>query len=225
MNTIDMLHYSGQHQRSIFSPGLVRDAAQLDFAPKKRYAYVENPLEGWRVYIRSCAFIYDLSAPWDARRFLVVKRTGANNKARSWEPPKGQMEGKDINQTDSMADLLLNNIRREVEEESGIRFNNQDANQRIHYSGLFFEGREPDYPEGHYFQYHIFIVFATPAEIRMAEKHFQWIHEHPSAFARFRSDRREKDAIAWYSPETRMMGRWSPRIVPMYLERMWGIKS
>jgi hypothetical protein len=91
----------------------------------------------------------------------------------------------------------------------------------MHYSGLFFEGREPDYPEGHYFQYHIFMIFVTPQELRAAENHFKWIHEHPAAFARFRSDRREKDAIAWYHDgRTKMFGSWSPHIVPYYLKAM-----
>lgn len=212
------------HTRNIFAPGLIRDSARLDFAPHKKYAYVQHPLEGWRVYLRSCAFIYDISAPWNPLNFLVVKRTGADPKSRAWEPPKGQMEGKDINQTHPMAELLMQNIRREVEEESGIHFSNENAHQRIHYSGLFFEGRESSYPEGHYFQYHIFIIFATPAEIAESQRHFKWIAEHPAAFARFRSDRREKDAIRWYnSHETRMMGKWSPQIVPMYLKRLWGI--
>ncbi len=211
------------HQsHNIFAPGLVRGAAKLDYAPHKRYAYVEHPIEGWRVYIRSCAFIYDMSAPWNPRRFLVVKRTGSQASTKSWEPPKGQMEGKDIDQTSPMSTLLLENIRREISEEAGITFSKEHAAQRIYYTGLCFQGREKDYPEGHYFQYHIFIVFATPAEIRGAESHFRWIAEHPAAFARFRSDRREKDAITWYSPQhTLMMGRWSPRIVPMYLSKMW----
>lgn len=217
-----MLHYSGQHIRDIFAPNFVRGAAKLDYAPHKRYAYVESP--DWRVYMRSCAFIYDLSAPWNPKRFLVVKRTGSDENSKSWEPPKGQMEGKDMDENVAMSQLLMENIRREVEEEAGIRLN-KDGLNRIHYSGLFFEGSEPDYPEGHYFQYHIFMIFVTPQELRTAEKHFKWIHEHPDAFARFRSDRREKDAIAWYSQDTRMMGRWSPRIVPMYLERMWGIRK
>jgi 8-oxo-dGTP pyrophosphatase MutT (NUDIX family) len=209
-----------QGGHNIFTPGLIRGAAKLDYAPHKRYAYVEHPLEGWRVYLRSCAFIYNLSKPWDPTNFLVVKRTGADPRGKSWEPPKGQMEGKDIGQS-PMSELLLQNIRREVEEEAGLHLSDP---HRIHYSGLFYEGREPDYPEGHYFQYHIFIIFVTQAELDVAYKHFDWIAEHPAAFARFRSDRREKDALGWFNSNTKMMGKWSPRIVPMYLEKMWGVR-
>jgi 8-oxo-dGTP pyrophosphatase MutT (NUDIX family) len=214
--------HGGYHAHNIFTPGLIRGAEKLAFAPHKKYAYVEHPFEGWRGYLRSCALFYNLSKPWDPTKFLVVKRTGADSKGKSWEPPKGQMEGKDINMSSPMSELLLENIRREVEEEAGIHFNDSDL-KRIHYSGLFYESRESDYPPGHYFQYHIFIIFVTQNELDKAYSHFEWITQHPAAFARFRSDRREKDAIAWYSQNTRMMGKWSPKIVPMYLQKMWGI--
>jgi hypothetical protein len=44
------------------------------------------------------------------------------------------------------------------------------------------------------------------------------LEEHPKAFARMKRDKKEKDELRWFDPrETKMMGRWSPRIVPMYL--------
>jgi hypothetical protein len=33
-----------------------------------------------------------------------------------------------------------------------------------------------------------------------------------------RSDQREKDDIAWNSGDKKMMGKWSPTLVQMYLE-------
>jgi hypothetical protein len=79
----------------VFQPGLKRGAARLAHAPHKRYFYVEHPEEGWRVYLRACTFIHEAGQPFNAQRFIVVKTTDADPKKKSWEPPKGQMEGKE----------------------------------------------------------------------------------------------------------------------------------
>jgi 8-oxo-dGTP pyrophosphatase MutT (NUDIX family) len=199
---------------NVFQPGLVRGAAKLPFAPHKRYFYVEHPIEGWRVYLRSCAFLHEADAPLDYRRFLVVKRYGGDAKKKTWEPPKGQMEGKDGNRPRTpILRLLEENVRREVEEEAKIK-----KIQLLHHTGLVFQSQEKDYPANHYFQYHIWQGFVGSDEINKAANEFQWLQEHPAAFARLRKDRREKDALAWFDPKhTLMMGKWSPSIVAMYL--------
>jgi hypothetical protein len=48
---------------------------------------------------------------------------------------------------------------------------------------------------------------------------FAWIAGHMEEFRKLRSDKREKDAIAWYDgAATKMMGRWSPTITKLYLK-------
>lgn len=199
----------------VFQPGLIRGAASLAFAPHKRYFYVEHPEEGWRVYLRAGTFIHEMGQPFDAKRFLVVKTTGADPKGKSWEPPKGQMEGKDTNPRKDIYHNLLENVHREVEEEAKIK------NLRsLHHTGIIYQNREKDYPPNTYFQYHIFQAFIAPAELEKAQEEFAWIAEHPLAFARFKKDKREKDALTWYNGgQTKMMGRWSPSIIKMYMER------
>jgi len=208
-----MLYYSGQHIRDIFAPDLVRGAAKLDYAPHKRYAYVESP--NWRVYMRSCAFIYDLSAPWNPERFLVVKRTGSNENSKSWEPPKGQTEGKDGLQDKSkpLLNVLQDNLLREIYEEAKIT----DVTNMKH-TGLVLQSREDEYPENTFFQYHVFQAFITEEEFKKAEEKFAWYKEHPRAWSRLRKDNREKDEIGWFNPSTtKLYGKWSPSIVAMYL--------
>lgn len=202
---------------NVFEPGLIRGTARLDYAPHKRYFYVEHPTEGWRVYLRAASFLHEAGQPFNPSRFLVVKRKDADPKTKAWEPPKGQMEGKDAKPDDaSLIELMAENVRREIQEESKI--------QRIHnlrYTGLVVQSREPDYPKNHYFQYHLFQAVVSPSEIQKAQKEFQWLNEHPAAFARLRADKREKDGLAWFdAKETRLMGRWSPSIVSLYLQQI-----
>ena len=199
--------------KDVFQRGLNRGAARLPFAPHKRYFYVEHPEEGWRVYLRACTFIHEEGMPFDSQRFLVVKRTDGSADAATWEPPKGQMEAKDTSRGKSVRQLLVENVHREVEEEAKIR-----KIHDLHHTGLIFQRSEKDYPPNTFFQYHVFQAFTPSSEIEKALAEFAWIQEHPLAFARFRKDNREKDALAWFHPRhTKLMGRWSPSIVAMYL--------
>ena len=200
---------------NVFEPGLVRGAAKLDFAPHKRYFYVEHPVEGWRVYLRAATFLHEAGQPFDPNRFLVVKRKDADPKTKAWEPPKGQMEGKDAKPEDAnWIELMAENVRREVLEESKVTVLNN-----LRYTGLVVQSREPDYPPNHYFQYHIFQANVTPQQIQEALEEFKWLNEHPAAFERLRADKREKDALTWFDPaQTKLMGKWSPSIVALYLQ-------
>lgn len=199
----------------VFQPGLRRGAERLAFAPHKQYFYVEHPLEGWRVYLRSCAFIHDNSKPFSAKDFLVVKRKGAHYSTATWEPPKGQMEWKDTpGGKGSLVQLLAENIEREMFEEAYIK-----NTVSLKHTGLVFQGQESNYPDNHYFQYHIFQGFITPKEIDNIFSYYDWLKEHPKAFARMRKDRQEKDAIDWFSPRrTPINPRWCPSIVSLYLK-------
>ena len=199
----------------VFQPGLRRGAARLPFAPHKRYFYVEHPEEGWRVYLRAATFIHEKGAAFDPERFLVVKRTGGDPAKDTWEPPKGQMEAKDTSAKKSVLQLLYENVEREVEEEAKIV-----RLEGVQHTGLVYQGVEKDYPPNTFFQYHVFQAFVTPSELQEALETFVWLQEHPAAFARMKKDKREKDALSWYHPrKTRLMGRWSPSIVAMYLQK------
>ncbi len=209
----------------VFQPGLVRGAARLPYAPHKQYFYVEHPTEGWRVYLRSACFLHELHRPYEPGRFLVVKRTGADPAKGTWEPPKGQMEGRDGSEgvagrrPRSIYQLLCENIRREVAEEAKVT-----RIRDLWHTGLVIQSVEPDFPPNTYFQYHIFTGYVHPTNLNGAFAQFEWIAEHPEEFRRWRADRREKDALAWYdelegASAKKMMGRWSPTIVRLYLER------
>ena len=203
----------------VFQKGLKRGAMRLPHDPAKRYFYVEHPQEGWRVYLRACCFIHEKpiqNTPIEFNKFVVVKRTGNPSTGRSWEPPKGQMEGKDglRNPSDSIIKILTTNLKREVSEEARINTINY-----LHYTGLVLEGVEKDYPPNTFFQYHVFQATVTPQEFRRAAEELAWYKEHPDAFSRLKRDKREKDDIAWYSPsDTQIMGRWSPSLVALYLK-------
>ncbi len=200
----------------VFQPGLVRGSERLPFDPEKAYAYVEHPTEGWRVYLRSAVFIHEAgAAPLNCHRFVVVKKTGAPARAPTWEPPKGQMEGKDMRSGKSIMALLEENVRRETEEEAHIT-----DFQSLKHTGTIYQETEEDFPANWFFQYHIFQGFCTQAAIQVGYDWFIWAAAHPRAFARMRRDRREKDAIDWYGGrQTPLNKRWCRGIAALYFKR------
>ena len=134
----------------------------------------------------------------------------------AWEPPKGQMEGKDLlgvsGKGRPLLEVLATNARRETYEEAHI-----EDFDRLMYTGLVFQGREKNYPPNTYFQYHIFQAFASPGEIAKSFQTFEWIKEHRAEFAEWSRDKREKDAVAWFNPRaTRLNPRWVPGIFAIY---------
>lgn len=200
----------------VFQKGLVRGSAHLPFDPEKAYAYVEHPKEGWRVYLRSCAFLHPIDEPFQKKHFLVVKKTGARATSAAWEPPKGQMEGKELTPRFSILDALKENAIRETEEEAHIT-----RIERLHHTGLVFQSQETDYPPNHYFQYHIFQGFLTLEQVKQSIDAFDWMKEHKAAVKRWKRDRKEKDAVAWFSPSyTRINPKWCPDIVALYIQHV-----
>ena len=74
----------------VFQKGLIRGSEHLPFDPKKAYAYVEHPKEGWRVYLRSCAFLHPTNQPFHIMHFLVVKNSEPIRPEPHGNPPKGK---------------------------------------------------------------------------------------------------------------------------------------
>ena len=215
----------------IFQPGLVRGSGTTSFDPEKSYFFVETPdytpsegKSGWRVYLRACCFIHEQPQELgsqegqcvDFRRFIVVKKTGLPANGKAWDPPKGQMEGKDAmkHPRTALLKLLEGNVKREVEEESRIR-----SLKGLEYTGLVLQGTESNYPKNTFFQYHIFRAQVATKEWMRASSELDWCRAHPAAHARMKRDYREKDALSWYSPsDTKLIGKWAPKLVIMYLK-------
>jgi hypothetical protein len=202
----------------VFQKGLTRGAEHLSYDPTKAYAYVEHPTEGWRVYLRGAAFLHEETGkPLDLSRFLVFRNSKPKHSRKNiWEPPKGQMEGKDLlrHPKEPLLRLMTNSVLREVEEEAHVT----DIKE-VKYTGLVFQSQESTYPKNWFFQYHLFQMIITPNTVQDVFDTFVWMEEHPKAVARWRRDRKETDRAAWFSPrQTPLNPRWCPTIVFAYLK-------
>lgn len=211
---------------NVFQPGLERGsevseyAKKMGYGPNKKYFYVQTPnyeddkKNGFRVFMRACCFIH-LKGSHEPYNFIVVKNTDASPNSKSWEPPKGQTEGKDglKDLSKPLLNILAENLRREVQEEAKI-----ETIEKLQHTGLVLQSRESEYPKNTFFQYHIFKAFIDVNEFEKAKEKFSWYKQHPKAWARLRKDHREKDDLDWFDPtKTKLYGRWSPSIVALYL--------
>ena len=211
---------------NVFQPGLERGsevsawAKKHGYGPDKKYFYVQTPgyeknhKNGFRVFMRACCFIH-LKGSNQPYKLFVVKNTDESPNNKSWEPPKGQTEGKDGLRDPSMPLLhvLSENLRREVQEEAKI-----EEVQKLQHTGLVLQSGESDYPTNTYFQYHIFKAFIEINDFEKAKEKMLWYKKHPKAWARLRKDHREKDDLDWFDvTKTKLYGRWSPAIVALYL--------
>jgi hypothetical protein len=199
----------------VFQKGLIRGAEHLSYDPTKAYAYVEHPTEGWRVYLRGAAFLHE--DPLQLDRFMVFRNSKPKYSRKNiWEPPKGQMEGKDLlrRPNEPLLRLMTNSILREVEEEAHVTNIKQTR-----YTGLVFQSQESSYPKNWFFQYHIFQMIITTETVDSVFDTFAWMEEHPKAVKRWRRDRKETDRVAWFEPkDTPLNPRWCPTIVYAYLK-------
>jgi ADP-ribose pyrophosphatase YjhB (NUDIX family) len=140
---------------NVFDPDLIRGSEHLAYDPEKAYAYVEHPVEGWRVYLRSAIFIHEAHRPFQEDHFLVFRNAKKGHKNNTWEPPKGQMEGKDFSRKSNvpLLQLLAKSALRETHEEGHL---DPKAFLHLRHTGLVFQSQEQDYPKNHFFQYHLF---------------------------------------------------------------------
>ena len=88
-----------------------------------------------------------------------------------------------------------------------------------HLPHLIIQSKEEEYGPNDYFQYHVFRAVVKSSVLQRARNIFAYYKERPEEFAALSSDDNEKDAIAFYhSRYTKLMGRWSPTLVRLYLK-------
>lgn len=194
---------------NIFSDGLFSGISGTLKRPDKKCFFIEDRKEGWRVYVRVIVFIKDKSnTKYD--KFIVVKTSWRKGSDYAWEPPKGGVEEKDI-VDGSIINIMENAVRRETEEEARIR----DI-QDLRYTGYYFQGREEEYDKNTYFQYHIFTAEIDKSVFEKAQCEFTYLRNNREEWNSLPREKREKNSIGWYRNDTKIAGRWSPKLVEFF---------
>jgi hypothetical protein len=170
------------------------------FPSGKRYVYVVK--DGAPVFLRNILFITRAS---NSREIAVVREWGARSNKGTWEPPKGQLEWKEIGgspRTMTSAELVRHmraGILREIAEES--KFLPKELTHFHRLPGFYMQ----DWPEsglpGAKFMYQYWHATASDKAMANAQARMKELVDHPDWKAMLPADLTEKDAVQWWKPE------------------------
>ncbi len=217
--------------------GLCRDMQfTLDsqhFPSGKDYACIRDE-NGTKTFLRNIAFLH---APRNPHKIVVVHEWGYPMD-HEWEPPKGQMEWKELKAAGHRrgakvdgAELwkaMRDGVRREILEEAKIPAR---ALQNLHvlpvsYTAPFKEAVGVA-GAGAQFRYQFWTAEVTAATVAAAQKELGRIVGNPAVQARLAADKKEKDAVGFWEPHGhadwgKIRGAFSGAMTRMYYEWLRG---
>jgi hypothetical protein len=192
------------------------------FPSGKQYTYILTPDP---VFLRNIIFLKNTTNP---REVAIVHEWGMRKKGRC-EPPKGQMEWKELNDTGiKFGDKLTwtqlyrhmkKGVLREMQEEANVLSSEiRDFHRLRHcYQQAWPESGIP----GAQFMYQFWEAKMTPAIMLEAQKRIQTLVENEDWKRILPSDITEKDAIQWWKPEDGwdiIRGGFSKKMTALYFQ-------
>jgi hypothetical protein len=203
------------------------------FPSGKKYLFLQDGKQ--RIFLRNILFIKHASKP---KEIVVVREWGATTNKGQWEPPKGQMEWKEVSEeigaksgqsvpTEKMVECMKQGVLREVFEEAKIH-PNELRNIRM-MTILTPDGVAPlSYTEafpqaGPHCMFRYQFWEATLSDLRPAQTRLRKLTQNPDWVSMLPEDLCEKNAVAWWNIQsipTRdwIRGEFSGRMVDMYMD-------
>jgi hypothetical protein len=193
------------------------------FPSGKKYTYIVDE-HGHKVFLRNALF---LSKVDDPHHIVVVREWGASSNKSVWEPPKGQMEWKELEMAGIRAGqqiqppALLKQMRlavqREMVEEAKIL--PKDVHDLkplpIVYKQAWPESKIP----GAHFMYQFWNGHITEKALKAAQDDMNKLVANPDLKHTLLHDFTEKDAVDWWSPQSgwdRIRGAFSKKMTILY---------
>ncbi len=179
-----------------------------------------------RIFLRNILFIRNPSS----QQIVVVREWGSTSNRGAWEPPKGQMEWKEVAETGirpnqdisvrSLQSHMRRGVLREIQEEAKIL---PSELRNIRLTPLNYTAPFPKAGRDAFFRYAFWEATLNnlePAKKRMATLvgNPDWVHILPA-------DVCEKNAVAWWSPTNPATKHWirgafSGEMVDMYINAL-----
>ncbi len=177
-----------------------------------------------RIFLRNIMFIKNARDP---KQIVVVREWGAKSNREMWEPPKGQMEWKEVaaegvrpNEDISfskLSEFMREGVLREVMEEAKIM---PDEIRHLHLTAPYYRAPFPKAGRDAFFHYAFWEAELT--DLRPAQKRMQQLVKNPDWAAMLPADVCEKNAVTWWSPADPSTKHWirgafSGEMVRMYV--------
>jgi hypothetical protein len=197
------------------------------FPSGKQYVYVKEPAKEKRVFLRNIIF---LCRAHDPATFAVVREWQASTDHAVWEPPKGQMEWKELKDSGvragstitppELAKHMRAGVLREMMEEAKI------LPSEIRNLSMVPVEYTQAWPEsgvrGAHFRYQFWKAIVTDSTMLEAQKRMKELVNNPEWALLLPPDMCEKDAIVWWSPEKdswkMIRGEFSQKMTHMFVD-------
>jgi hypothetical protein len=196
------------------------------FPSGKDYACLRNDTDGTKTFLRNIGFLH---APRNPRKIVLVHEWEFPM-ATEWEPPKGQMEWKEMSaagfrrgQRVGAEDLLAamrDGVCREIAEEAKIP---KTALHNLHVLPLSYSEAFKGAGAGAKLRYQFWTAEVTAATVAKAQKQLERIVGSPAVQASLAADKKEKDAVGFWEPKDaadwdKIRGGFSGTMTRMYYE-------
>lgn len=193
------------------------------FSSGKQYVYLRDGDN--KYFLRNILFIRRASNP---QEIVTVREWGSKTEKGAWEPPKGQMEWKELAATGIRAgqdvpmavlvEQMKKGVLREIAEEAKI-LPSEIRGLKIlpmSYTEVF-----PDAGRNAYFRYQFWE--GTLGDLRPAQKRLRDLVHNSDWKAMLPDDVKEKDAVEWWSPTSaaawgKIRGAFSLIMTRMYYD-------
>lgn len=171
----------------------------------KKYAYVKPPGVSGPIFLRNILF---LTPPGDPHTIAIVCEMGSHGGNGTWEPPKGQMEWKEIadsrfksggriTPTELFKYMRLGALREMTEEAKLLVSEIQNLHRLpIQYTQEWKESKVP----GAAFMYQFWKATVRPGAMLEAQKRLKTLVANPDWIKILPSDMCEKQGIKWWNP-------------------------
>jgi hypothetical protein len=198
------------------------------FPSGKEYARVIGP-DGTSTFLRNIAFLH---APRNPRKIVVVHEW-EHPMDKEWEPPKGQMEWKELKgfrrgqrvHVGALLKAMRDGVCREIAEEAKIP---ATEIRGLHPLPIAYVAPFPEAGTGAQFRYQFWMGEVTAATVAAAQRRLERIVGSPAVQARLAADKKEKDAVGFWEPhkdnkdnkdnQGQIRGAFSGEMTRMYYE-------
>jgi hypothetical protein len=177
-----------------------------EFSSGKKYIYIKDENDN-RVFIRNICFLSKIGDPY---HIVTVREWGSATNIGVWEPPKGQMEWKELESAgikrgqQITRNLLLKQmkyaIKREIAEEAKIVPNSVHNLSPLE---LVYKQKWPESGiQNAHFLYQFWQGYITDKTLQEAQIDIQKLVGSPELTSLLPHDYIEKDAVKWWSPKS-----------------------
>lgn len=176
------------------------------FPSGKNYVFVREGNQ--RFFLRNIAFLRHASNPDE---IVVVREWGSKSNKHACEPPKGQMEWKELAEagvkpgqflpTEDLVQYMKEGVLREIAEEAKLK---PAEIKQLRYIPVSYKQRFPKAGPDAWFRYQFWE--GVVHDLRPAQTRMRQLVAHPDWAAMLPADVSEKDAVLWWSmrdPKTR----------------------